>query len=233
MNAIQTESVRMPPLTTVAPIGQKRIVLVDDHPIVRKGLRALLEQEPDLMVCAEAGTQQEAMQVVMEHRPDLVSDDIALGGASGLDLVKDLKSRMESLSIVAISMFDEQLYAERALRAGASGYVMKEETPEFLLMAVRQVLQGGIYVSVAMASMLMKRAVNLEAAPSASPLSHLSDRELEIFRMIGQGLSTRDIASNLHLSTKTVESHREGLKRKLNLRNANDLVRYAVEWQKC
>ncbi|MCK6474224.1 MAG: response regulator transcription factor [Planctomycetes bacterium] len=209
-----------------------RIHLIDDHPVVRSGMKAFLNGEPDIEVCGESAGPQQALAAVAKSQPDLVLVDIGLGETSGLDLIRNLRNHCERTRILVLSMYDEAMYAERALRAGGHGYVMKSEPPETILKAIRHVLAGEVYTSSGVASRLMKRAVGAGAGEQPSPLSSLSDRELEVFRMLGQGLTTREIANTLHLSIKTVETYREHLKRKLNLENASQLIRCAVEWAK-
>lgn len=209
-----------------------RIHLIDDHPVVRSGVKTFLQEQPDFEVCGESAGPQEALAAVAKSQPDLVLVDIGLGETSGLDLIKNLRNHCERARILVLSMYDEAMYAERALRAGAHGYVMKSEPPGTILKAVRQVLAGEVYTSSCVASRLMRRAVGASTGEQPSPLANLSDRELEVFRMLGQGLTTREIAATLHLSIKTVETYREHLKRKLNLENASQLIRCAVEWAK-
>lgn len=209
-----------------------RIFLIDDHPVVRSGVKTFLEGQPDFEVCGESAGPQEALAALAKTQPDLVLVDIGLGETSGLDLIKNLRNLCGHTRILVLSMYDEAMYAERALRAGAHGYVMKSEPPETILKAVRQVLAGEVYTSASVSSRLVKRAVGAGAGEQPSPLSSLSDRELEVFRMLGQGMTTREIAASLHLSIKTVETYREHLKRKLHLDNAAQLIRCAVEWAK-
>jgi DNA-binding NarL/FixJ family response regulator len=202
------------------------VVVVDDHPIVRRGLVDLINAEADLQVCGEAGTRAEALQVVRAKNPQLVLLDICLPGESGLGLVKELAG---DYRVLVLSMYEELLYAERALSAGALGYVAKYEPVERLLEGIRSVLQGKLYVSKSVADRLLHRIARPGPQPDGD-VAALSDRELEVFQMIGKGVATRDIAAALHLSPKTVETHRENIKRKLNLKSGSELVVRATAW---
>ncbi|GIX49665.1 MAG: DNA-binding response regulator [Candidatus Tectimicrobiota bacterium] len=212
------------------PPQRFRILVVDDHPIVRRGLVWLLAREPDLEVCGEAEDAAQALAAVEALRPDLAIVDIALRASSGLDLIKTLHAQVPQLPVLVLSIHDETLYAERVLRAGGRGYVMKQEATETLLQAVRQVLRGELYLSPRMASRLLAAFVQGRPAPVVSPLQRLSDRELEVFRLLGQGYSTRQVAAALHVSVKTVETHRAHLMKKLHLASAAELLRYATQW---
>lgn len=207
-----------------------RILVVDDHPIVREGLIKLLQREPDLMACAEADTAAEALQAVTTAKPDLVLLDLSLRSGSGLELMKDLKLRYPQLPVLVLSMHDETVYAERALRAGAKGYLMKDKAKENIIQAVRAILGGELYLSPRMAQTLLVKAATGEPAQGTSPVDVLSDRELEVFRLLGQGLGTKEIAARLARSVKTIDAHRENIKRKLNLANASDLLQSAIRW---
>lgn len=209
--------------------GKIRVLIVDDHPIVRQGIAQLINQEPDLTTCCEAGSAQEALDLMTKDTPDILLVDISLDGVSGIELVKMLKSRHPKTPALVISMHDESLYAERALRAGARGYIMKQEATEKVLTAIRQVLQGNIYLSERMQGKILQRVLSGDDS-GLSPIDLLSDRELEVFRLIGHGFATSDIARELNRSVKTVETHRAHLKDKLNLKNAAELTRYAVQW---
>jgi DNA-binding NarL/FixJ family response regulator len=212
------------------PAGSKAsVLLVDDHPIVREGLAMRLDEEADIAVCAVAADAHEALARVGELEPDLVITDLSLGGRPGLELVKDLAAQHPSLPVLVLSIHDETLWAERVLRAGARGYIMKSQATQKVVDAVRRVLSGGIWVSDAVNEMLLRRvAGKRKAAAGESSLETLTDRELEIYQMIGQGLTVREIAAKLYLSTKTVEVHRENIKEKLKLRSAMELIRHAV-----
>jgi DNA-binding NarL/FixJ family response regulator len=207
-----------------------RIVVVDDHPIVRQGLVQMVNREPDLEVCAEAETAAEALKAVAATKPDLAVVDLCLKGASGLELLKDLKVRHPKLPVLVLSMYDESIYAERALRAGARGYMMKEEAAEQVLVAIRRVLGGQIYLSEMMASRLLHLFVDGRADAGTSPTDRLSDRELEVFQLIGNGLGNSQIAAKLHLSTKTIETYRAHIKEKLHLQDSAELLRAAILW---
>jgi DNA-binding NarL/FixJ family response regulator len=216
-------------LTTVAE--RTRVLIVDDHPIVRQGLAQMINQEVDLMVCGEAEDAQNALQAVAELHPDLVLVDLSLKGGSGLDLIRTLRTRQSTLPVLVVSMHDESLYVERALRVGARGYIMKHEATDIMMSAIRRVLRGEIYVSDKMMTKLLGRLLPGDSPDtSASILERLSNRELEVFRLIGEGHSTRHIAAVLHVSIKTVESHRAHVKEKLQLNDTTELVRYAMQW---
>lgn len=210
--------------------GPAKVLVVDDHPVVRQGLALLINHEPDLAVCGEAATAAEALKAIADARPDVAIVDLSLKGASGLDLIKDIKVRHPGLPVLVLSMSDENVYAERALRAGARGYMMKEEATEKVLTALRRVLGGAVYLSDAMASRLLSQFVAGDAAGGGSPVDRLSDRELEVFRLIGQGLGTGEIARRLHLSPKTIETHRAHIKVKLGLDSGTDLLRQAIRF---
>jgi DNA-binding NarL/FixJ family response regulator len=204
-----------------------RVFLVDDHPVLRDGLRRLLEAEPDLQICGEAESARKVFDRVEATSPELVIVDISLPGPSGIELIKGLKARFPALRILVLSMHDETLYAERALRAGAKGYVMKQAPTEYLLTAVRRVLKGEIYLSQHLSTQLLGAFVSQRSTPGPI-LKKLSDRELEIVRLIGKGFTTGEVARELGISGKTVESHRGNLRRKLNLRSGSELVRFAM-----
>ncbi|HEX7570535.1 MAG TPA: response regulator transcription factor [Verrucomicrobiae bacterium] len=216
---------------TTAPKSKQRIFLVDDHPITREGLARLINHERDMEVCGQANTAAKAVTDIEPLKPDLVVVDVSLTtGASGLELIKDLVARHPRLRMLALSTHDEALYAERALRAGAKGYVMKQEPTEKVMAAIRQVLDGGIFLSDAMKDRLLHKMTQSGSAPTATEIERLSDRELEVYRLIGQGRGTRQIADELHLSMSTVETYRTHIKEKLHLASAPELVRRAVEW---
>jgi DNA-binding NarL/FixJ family response regulator len=202
---------------------------VDDHPIVRQGLALFIEREPDLTVCGEAEDATSALQAIRDAGPDFVILDISLNGPDGLELLKTLRVRYPSLPALVLSMHDESVYAERALRAGANGYIMKQEAADKVITAIRHILGGDVYLSDRLTKQMLQQFVNGSISPR-DPLAKLSDRELEVFRLIGAGHGTRQIADELHVSTKTVESYQAHIKEKLALRNARELVQYAVEW---
>jgi DNA-binding NarL/FixJ family response regulator len=211
-------------------VGKARILLVDDHPILREGLSRLINEEHDLQVCGQAASAGEALQMCSALRPDLSLVDLTLRDASGFELIKNVRTRFSRMRLLVLSMHKETLYAERALRAGANGYLMKQEAPETVLVAIRKVLKGEVYLSEAMASRVVTEWVHGEPGPAASPIKLLSDRELEVFELLGRGHGTRQIAEELHVSIKTVETHREHIKLKLQLENATALAQHAFEW---
>lgn len=208
-----------------------RIFLVDDHPIVRRGLQLLVSMEHDLTVCGEAESAPAALEKILVAKPDLVVIDLALKSGSGLELIKQLRSQNSKLKMLVFSMRDEGIYAERALRAGANGYITKEEGTEKALEAIRAILQGRNYVSARIASKMVERIAG-GAVPGQTAMEVLSDRELEVLEMIGEGLGSREIAEQLGVSMKTVESHREHIKTKLSLTGASELVRFAINWMR-
>lgn len=215
-----------------------KVLIVDDHPIVRQGIAQLINRESDLEVCYEAGDAEQAIEAICKCSgngsngcaTDIAIVDMSLPGLSGIELIKTLRVRYPNLPVLVISMHDESLYAERALRAGAKGYIMKQEATEKVLAAIRQILHGEIYISDKMRSKILQRIIDNRFDAPSSPVSRLSDKELEVLRLIGRGLRTSDIASELHRSVKTVEAHRAHIKDKLNLKNAAELVRFAVQW---
>jgi DNA-binding NarL/FixJ family response regulator len=208
---------------------RKRVFIVDDHPVFREGLVGLVKREPDLMVCGEADNASHALTAIESLKPDLVLADIGLPGKSGLELLKDLRAMCPELAVLVISMYEETLYAERVLRAGARGYLMKQEGPENILRAMRQVLDGQTYVSERM-SVRILNVFSGRSDKARSPIARLSDREFEILQLIGQGKDSSAIAKQLHVSSKTVDAHRGHIKEKLNLRNGTELIYYAVRW---
>lgn len=208
----------------------KHILLVDDHPLMRKGLAMTLEAEADLTVMAQVESAEEAIDAVNAQVPDIAIVDISLPGMSGLELIKHLLALHPELPILVVSRHDETLYAERAIRAGARGYIMKLEAGDVIVKAVRRVLKGGIYVSDEINERLLMGMMSGRQSVAESPLEVLSDRELEVFELTGRGLGTREIAERLHLSVKTVESYRARIKAKLNLNTATELVQHAVQW---
>lgn len=208
----------------------KKILLVDDHPLMRKGLALTLNSEADLDVVAQAESAEDALDAFEKTMPDLVVVDISLPGMSGLELIKHLLALKPDVAVLVVSRHDEALYAERAIRAGARGYVMKLEAGEVIVKAVRRVLGGGVYVSEEINERLLVGMATGRSTMTESPLEVLSDRELEVFELTGRGLGTRDIAERLHLSVKTVESYRARIKNKLNLNTATELMQHAVQW---
>ena len=209
--------------------GGVRILSVDDHPLVRTGLRQLICEQPGWDVCEDAESMIEALQIVRASQPHLVLVDISLRDASGIELIKEIKVCSPSTKMLVLSNHDESLYAERALRAGASGYVGKHEASEKLVDAIQQVLSGKVYLSSHMTDRMLSRALGGEPDVERPLIETLTDRELEVFELIGRGLTTRQVAGKLHLSPKTVESYRESIKGKLHLSNSTELMREAVQ----
>lgn len=219
------------PAEPLNPQHKKKVLLVDDHPIVRRGLVELINQEADLTVCAEMGTEAEAMTAVSQLKPDIAMVDISLGGGSGLELTKNLHQLYPKLPILVLSMHDETLYAERALRAGALGYVMKQESPDVLLHAIRKVLANERCLSDKMMSRLLAEMMQGDKVEAVrGGVAHLSDRELEVFERVGRGLPTREIAAVLHISVKTVETHYTRIKVKLGIQTGTELKQRAMHW---
>lgn len=209
---------------------KKRIFLVDDHPLVREWLTNLINQQPDLAVCGEAETAPEAMRAILAVKPDVAIVDISLKNSSGIELIKDLKQSSPGTAILVLSMHEEVHYAERALRAGAKGYIMKRESTRKVIAAVRQVLAGGLYISEDIATCLAAQFVSVKPPAQNSPIDQLSDRELEVFELLGQGRGTRQIAGVLRVSVKTVQAYCARIKEKLSLSSATELLREAVRW---
>jgi DNA-binding NarL/FixJ family response regulator len=205
-----------------------RILIVDDHPMMREGLGTLISRERDLIVCGEAETAGEALDAVTKLKPDLVLVDVTLPGPSGIELIKDICALQQDMLILVISMHDESLYAERVLRAGARGYIMKQESGPVMMQAIRRVLAKRIYLSDKMSALILENVVGKRT--EASPIKRLSDREWEVFQLIGRGRSTVQIAAALHLSPKTVEAHRAHVKEKLDLKTMTELVSFASRW---
>jgi DNA-binding NarL/FixJ family response regulator len=206
-----------------------KILIVDDHPMVREGLTMRISTQPDLAVCGEAATEEEALSRVQQTSPDLVIVDISLKSGHGLEVIKQVKSRYPAVKMLVLSGYQESLYAERALRAGALGYLNKQESNDKVLDAIRTVLRGQRYISPEIAQRLVAQALG-DAHETQAPIECLTNRELEIFRMVGEGMTSGAIANSLFLSTHTIDTHRENIKRKLNLKNAGELTRAAVQW---
>jgi DNA-binding NarL/FixJ family response regulator len=213
-----------------ASIKKAAVLLVDDHPIVRQGMSQLLNREPDLMVCGEADSAHQALTLLKTVKADLAIIDVSLEDRNGIELLKDVLVRFPKLPVLILSMHHESLYAERALHAGAKGYIMKQEAPDKVLVAIRTILGGEVYVSEKMAARMLRTLSDRRSGQGTSPIERLSDRELEVFRHIGKGFSSSEIAELLCISVKTIETHREHIKNKLKLPNKGDLLRYAVEW---
>jgi DNA-binding NarL/FixJ family response regulator len=212
------------------PTRRKRIILVDDHPMTRAGLAELINKQPDLEMCCDAGSPAEALQKMSKARPDLLVTDITMPGRSGLEFIKDALAFHPKLPILVVSMHDEQMYAERALHCGARGYIMKEAGAEMLLTAMRCVLSGEIYLSNRVSGLLLGKLIGRPPRASSSPIEKLTDREFDVFRLLGEGKTTREIALQLHLSPKTVDVHRSHIKEKLALKGSTALLRFAVRW---
>jgi DNA-binding NarL/FixJ family response regulator len=232
MTAMDTQ-LKPKPSGTAANLGKQRVrraLIVDDHPIVRQGLRRLMEAEDDLTVCGEAETARDARKAIKDLNPDAIIVDITLKQGDGIELVRDVRAHYPQLPILVLSMHDEAIYAERMLSAGANGYIMKQAASEQFLAALRRVLDGGIYVSETVGNNMIQKFASGGTYISANPIDRLSNRELQILHLIGKGMSTRETANALNLSIKTVESHRQRIKRKLNLSTGAQLVQYAVNW---
>jgi DNA-binding NarL/FixJ family response regulator len=209
---------------------RRKVLIVDDHPIIRQGLRRVMDNEEDLIVCGEAETVRDARTAIRESNPDVMIADISLKQGDGIELVRDVRAHHPQLPILVLSMHDETIYAERMLAAGANGYIMKQAASEQFLIALRRVLDGGIYVSEIVGNHMIQKFAAGGSYISANPIDRLSNRELQILHMIGKGMSTRESAHSLNLSIKTVESHRQRIKRKLNLSTGTQLVQYAINW---
>lgn len=211
-------------------MGHKKILIVDDHPILRKGLAMVIDQEPDLVVAGEAEDVPGGLDMIEAVKPDVVIVDISLPGVDGIELIKTMKLKYRDLPALVVSMHDETLYAEQALRAGARGYIMKQEAVDKVLVAIRKVLKGEIFVSDRITTKMVETLISGDAKGASTPLDLLSNRELTVFRLIGQGFKTSQIADKLHLSVKTIESYRSHIKEKLRLSTGNDLMKYAIQW---
>jgi DNA-binding NarL/FixJ family response regulator len=208
-----------------------RIYILDDHPLMRKGMALTLQMEIDFDICGQAESAEVAMREIPELKPDVAIIDISLPGMNGVELLKHLMPQLPGLKVLVVSRHDEEIYAERVIRAGAKGYLMKLEAGDAIVSAIRQILQGGLYLSQKMGSqIIMKLATGNAASAGESPMTQLSDRELEVFEYLGNGLTTKEIAERLYVSVKTVESYRARIKEKLQISNSNDLIRNAVQW---
>jgi len=209
---------------------KRRVLIVDDHPLMRQGLEQLINQQPDLAVCGEAEDVSQALQQTSELKPDVVIVDLSLRGSDGIELIRSLHLQYSQLPVLVLSMHDEAIYAERALKAGAWGYIMKQEATNQVLSAVRRVLAGEIHVSQQVSSRIMQGMVGGSGSSQRSPIERFSDRELEVFRKIGRGAATKEIATELHLSVKTIETYYAHIKEKLRLRSQRELVQHAIQW---
>jgi DNA-binding NarL/FixJ family response regulator len=217
-------------MSLLEPSPKTKIVIVDDHPLIRAGLRSLISQEKDLEVSGEAEGYSQALDLLNQVDPELMIVDISIKDGNGLELVQTAKSIKPDLKMIVASIHDEAIYAERVLHAGAAGYVNKETATDEIIDAIRSVLKGKVYLSEAMTERMLLNAANVNQSRERSPLEKLSNRELEVFEMIGSGLSTKEIAEKIHLSVKTIETYRDNLKKKLNLDSGNELLRYAIQW---
>src|SRR3989338_6220039 len=209
---------------------RSKVFIVDDHPIMRRGLAELINLEKDLVVCGEADNIQTALELIKLHEPDVALVDLLLKNENGLELIKDIKTRFPAVLMLVLSMHDEVFYAERVLRAGAKGYIMKQQATTQVLVAIRRVLAGDVYLSDAISSKILRNVTGEKNKKAGSSVDQLSDRELEVFRMIGTGLGTRQIAEKLSRSVKTVETYREHIKLKLDLKDSSELVQHAIQW---
>jgi len=216
--------------TPAEPPEAKRIVIVDDHPLFRKGLQEMIHSDGTFAVCGEAGNAAEAMEIIRKLNPDLAIVDLSLPGANGIELIKNIRAEFPRLPILVLSMHDESLYAVRALRAGADGFVMKHEAMANVIQAIREVFDGRPYLSPAMAAQVITQFAHRQAEGQADAVERLSDRELEVLELIGKGKEVREIAKLLHLSPKTVETHRAHIKDKLDLKNSREVARFALQW---
>jgi len=220
----------MPKAKERTSMAKPKVAIIDDHPIVREGLSEVLEKQGEFTVCGGASDSASAMDLIEREHPDLLIVDISLRGTSGIELIKQVRSRYENMRMLVSSMHDERFYAERCLRAGAQGYVSKEEGTAKIIEALRQIIAGKVYLSEAMSEHFLSQMVQTGADPNRSSIETLSDRELEVFELIGRGLSTRKIAEALNLSMKTIETYRENIKVKLGLPDSTALIRRAVQW---
>lgn len=209
---------------------QSQILIVDDHPMVREGLRQMIERNPSLSICGEADSPSEALQAIAKLNPDLVLVDISLGNASGIDLIKAIKTQYDDLPVLVISMHDETLYAERAMRAGAMGYVMKHEPNKTVVAAILKVLSGQVYLSENLSAIMLTKLMRGKEEEPESMIQTLSDRELEVFRMLGQAKGTRQIAEELNLTIATINSFRFRIKEKLHLKTSTEVMLQAIQW---
>ena len=234
--ATATASAPVTTKTATAPApkitGKTRVLLVDDHPLTRHGMKALISQQPNLEIVGEADSAPRALELVEKLKPNLAVVDITLRSTNGIELTKGMRAQSPDLQVLIVSMHDENLYAERALRAGAMGYLMKHEASEKIIAAIQRIQQGEIYLSDRIKEKMLHRFVNHKTDELVSPIDTLSDREMEVFQLIGNGYGTRLIAQQLNLSIKTIDSYREHLKLKLNLESGSELVRYAIQWMK-
>jgi len=209
---------------------KSKVFIVDDHPIVRQGLIQLINQESDFVICGDVGDISSAMKDIAKKRPDIVLIDIALGQANGIRLIEDIAREFPEILMIALSMHDESVYGERCLKAGARGYLMKQEEPENVITALKKVISGEVYISENLRDMFLNKFINKKGQTPNTSISSLSNRELEVFQLFGQGLKTQQIASELNLSVKTIETHVEHIKRKMNFNNLHELTTHAIRW---
>ncbi|HKB91362.1 MAG TPA: response regulator transcription factor [Opitutaceae bacterium] len=228
----KTDTLPLSSSKTKKAVVKTRIFIVDDHPVTRQGVAALINQEPQLEVCGQVDSAPAAMDQVPKAAPQLAIIDITLKDTSGIELLKNLRALLPDLLVLVMSMHDESLYAERALRAGANGYIMKQEASEKILTAINCILGGGLYLSEKMKDKLVHHMLGNKTGEVRSLIDSLSDRELEVFQLIGNGYGSSQIAEKLNLSTKTIDSYRENIKVKLNMDKGSDMVRYAIQWSK-
>ena len=214
----------------IAHLVKRSVLVIDDHPLLRQGLAMLINQQQDLQVCGEAANIRMAMQCIVQLRPDVVILDISLQGPDGLEVLKTIRATNPDLPVLVLPMHDEAIYAERALRARANGYIMKQEATEKVLVAVRRILDGDVYLSEAMSKKLLQQFIDGTPSVLESRIATLSDRELEVFRLIGEARATREIAEELHLSVKTVETYQAHIKEKLGLKSGRELIQHAIQW---
>lgn len=208
-----------------------KILIVDDHPVVRKGMKMYIESESDFTVCGEASNSSEAINLINREDPDLVTVDLSLEkDASGLDLIKAIRSRFPKINILVISMHDESFFAERAIKAGAKGYLMKKEAQETILIALKKILEGGMYISEEINKKIIEKLLHNHPVENDRSVDQLSNKEFEVFQLIGKGLNSKEIGKKLNMSKNTVDSHKRHIKEKLNLRNSQELIRYSVQW---
>jgi DNA-binding NarL/FixJ family response regulator len=211
--------------------SNKKIIIVDDHPIVRQGLKTIIEEENDLEVCGETGNANEAIRMISKLNPDLALVDISLeGNANGLDLVKSMHKRYPAIKALVMSMHDDKIYAERAIMAGAKGYIMKSEVSDDIINAIRSVLKNELYLKASTSLNIVSKVFQNSSERSKSSIDRLTDREFEILTLLGKGLGTRKIAHELNISVNTVETHRRHIRKKLNLKDSDELVSYAIQW---
>lgn len=221
----------LPDSEQTAPLVKRSVLVVDDHPLIRQGLAMLINQQDDMRVCGEAGDMRVAMQCIVQLTPDAVILDLSLNGQNGLDLLKTIRATNPDLPVLVLSMHDEGIYAERAVRAQANGYIMKQEATEKVLVALRRILNGEVYLSDAMSKKMVQQFVEGTHAVPELRIASLSDRELEVFGRIGEGQGTRQIAEELQLSVKTVETYQAHIKQKLGLKSGRELIQHAIQWK--